>query len=87
MHRGIRLVRGDITQQHVDAIVVSAGWDAHERDPLSRLKVTTGAYARAAEILAGLNLPTVILQEGGYSLAAVSEAAPTFLEAFAGAQR
>jgi acetoin utilization deacetylase AcuC-like enzyme len=70
-----------------EAVVISAGWDAHERDPLSRLKVTTGAYAKAAEILAGLNLPSVILQEGGYSLAAVSEAAPTFLEAFAGAHR
>jgi acetoin utilization deacetylase AcuC-like enzyme len=65
-----------------DALVVSAGWDAHAGDPLSRLNVTTDAYARAGAILGRLGLPSVILQEGGYSLAAVSEAAPAFLSAF-----
>jgi acetoin utilization deacetylase AcuC-like enzyme len=68
-----------------EALVISAGWDAHAGDPLSRLKVTTDAYARAGTILGQAGLPSVILQEGGYSLAAVSEAAPAFLSAFAAA--
>jgi acetoin utilization deacetylase AcuC-like enzyme len=70
-----------------EALVISAGWDAHAGDPLSRLKVTTDAYARAGTILGRVGLPSVILQEGGYSLAAVSDAAPAFLAAFSEAHR
>lgn len=65
-----------------DALVISAGWDAHHDDPLSALRVTTDAYGRVAERLARLNLPTLIVQEGGYSLAAIAEAAPFFVQAF-----
>jgi acetoin utilization deacetylase AcuC-like enzyme len=65
-----------------EAIVLSAGWDAHQEDPLSKLKVTTAAYAEIGAIFGALKLPTVILQEGGYSLKAAGEAAPRFAEAF-----
>jgi acetoin utilization deacetylase AcuC-like enzyme len=67
-----------------DALVISAGWDAHRDDPLSRLQVTSEAYARLGELWGGLRLPTVIVQEGGYSLTAVTEAAPRFAAAFLG---
>ena len=65
-----------------EALVVSAGWDAHREDPLSRLAVTTEAYPRIGEIWGKLALPTLIVQEGGYSLKAMAEAAPAFVEAF-----
>ncbi|MDJ1160144.1 histone deacetylase family protein [Chelatococcus sp. SYSU_G07232] len=65
-----------------EALVISAGWDAHREDPLSRLGVTTDAYPRLGEIWGKLGLPTLIVQEGGYSLAAVAEAAPAFVAAF-----
>ncbi len=65
-----------------EALVISAGWDAHQADPLSKLAVTGEAYPRVGEMLGRLGLPSVIVQEGGYSLAAVSEAAPAFVEAF-----
>ncbi len=65
------------------AIVIAAGWDAHREDPLSRLAVTSEAYDRIGAILGALRLPTVIVQEGGYSLAAVEEAAPRFVRALA----
>ncbi|KAA2237980.1 histone deacetylase family protein [Salinarimonas soli] len=64
-----------------EAIVVAAGWDAHRADPLSRLAVTSGSYARLGRIIGGLGLPTLVVQEGGYSLAAVEEAAPLFVGA------
>ncbi|KQT83404.1 histone deacetylase family protein [Aurantimonas sp. Leaf443] len=70
-----------------EALVVSAGWDAHRDDPLSKLDVTSAAYPRLGTIIGALNLPTVIVQEGGYSLAAVAEAAPAFLSAFLAARR
>lgn len=68
-----------------DALIVSAGWDAHRDDPLSKLAVSTDGFARAAEVLGHLRLPTLIVQEGGYSLSAVKETAPRFVSAFRGA--
>lgn len=66
----------------VEALVVSAGWDAHARDPLSKLAVTTDAYARIGAMYGAIGLPTVVVQEGGYSLAAIAEAAEAFCAAF-----
>jgi acetoin utilization deacetylase AcuC-like enzyme len=65
-----------------EALVLSAGWDAHRNDPLSKLNVTSEAFARIGEIWGKIDLPTLIVQEGGYSLAAVAEAAPAFITAF-----
>lgn len=65
-----------------EAIVLSAGWDAHQDDPTSRLAVTSAAYGRIGRLFGRLRLPTVILQEGGYALTATGEAAPAFAEAF-----
>jgi acetoin utilization deacetylase AcuC-like enzyme len=61
------------------ALVVSAGWDAHREDPLSKLAVTDAAFPALGRIVKGLGLPTVIVQEGGYSLAAIARAAPSFV--------
>ena len=59
-----------------EAILVSAGYDAHRSDPLAHLEVTEdgfAAVARAVGQLAGrLGLPGVALTlEGGYDLAAL----------------
>ncbi|MGO4574351.1 histone deacetylase family protein [Microvirga sp. 2TAF3] len=71
-----------VQAHRIDALVLSAGWDAHRDDPLSKLNVTSEAYARIGEIWGELRLPTLIVQEGGYSLAAVADAAPAFVRAF-----
>lgn len=68
-----------------DALIISAGWDAHRDDPLSKLKVTTDAFPALAKTIAALRLPTLIVQEGGYSLTAIADAAPAFLDAFGAA--
>ncbi|HEY9058720.1 MAG TPA: histone deacetylase family protein [Aurantimonas sp.] len=65
-----------------EALVISAGWDAHRDDPLSKLDVSSDAYPAIGSVLGRLKLPSVIVQEGGYSLAAVAEAAPAFVAAF-----
>ncbi|MDY8108674.1 histone deacetylase family protein [Fulvimarina sp. 2208YS6-2-32] len=69
------------------ALVVSAGWDAHRDDPLSRLDVGDAAYPAIGALIGRMNLPTVIVQEGGYSLPAVATSAPAFVEAFLEASR
>lgn len=68
------------------ALVISAGWDAHRLDPLSKLAVTTDAYARIGELYGKVGLPTAILQEGGYSLEAVRAACSAFLTAYRAAK-
>lgn len=65
-----------------DALVLSAGWDAHQGDPLSKLAVTTDGFRRIGEVWGKPKIPTLIVQEGGYSLAATQEAAPAFVAAF-----
>ncbi|OYX45517.1 MAG: acetylpolyamine amidohydrolase [Rhodobacterales bacterium 32-67-9] len=49
-----------------DVIVVALGLDAHENDPFKGFRVTTPGFARIAERIAGLGLPMLIVQEGGY---------------------
>jgi acetoin utilization deacetylase AcuC-like enzyme len=74
---------GEAVKAHgSEALVLSAGWDAHRDDPLSLLDVSTDAFARVGELLADLQLPTLIVQEGGYSLEASENAAAAFIGAF-----
>jgi acetoin utilization deacetylase AcuC-like enzyme len=54
-----------------EALVVALGVDAAAGDPESPLEVTPAAFRRAGELLGGLGVPTVIVQEGGYNLDAI----------------
>jgi acetoin utilization deacetylase AcuC-like enzyme len=64
------------------ALVLSAGWDAHEQDPLSQLRVSDDAYQRIGEIFGAMRMPTVIVQEGGYSLNVIATAPRRFMAGF-----
>jgi acetoin utilization deacetylase AcuC-like enzyme len=77
-----RKLAAAVADHGATALVLSAGWDAHHEDPLSKLAVTTEAYAEIGTLWGAVGLPTVIVQEGGYSLSAVSEAAPRFMAAY-----
>jgi acetoin utilization deacetylase AcuC-like enzyme len=66
------------------ALVVSLGVDAAADDPESPLRVTLDGYGRAGEILHGLRLPTVMVQEGGYHLDSLGGLVRAFLDPFAG---
>ncbi len=50
-----------------DALVLSLGFDASEHEPLGFLRVTADGFARAGALIAGLGIPTAIVQEGGYN--------------------
>lgn len=69
-------------ERRCGAIVLAAGWDAHEKDPLSLLRVSDDGFARAGEIFGAMRLPTVIVQEGGYSLDVIARAPKRFLAGF-----
>jgi len=68
-----------------EALVVSLGLDAGVGDPESPLTVSTGGFAGAGDMLATLDLPTVLVQEGGYDLAALEQDLTAFLTRFSNA--
>jgi len=49
-----------------DVLIVALGLDAHEADPFKGLAVTTPGFARIGAAIAGLGLPVLFVQEGGY---------------------
>ncbi len=49
-----------------DTLVLALGLDAFEGDPFAGLNVTTPGFGQIGRAVAALNLPTVIVQEGGY---------------------
>ena len=48
-------------------LVVSAGMDIYADDPLGTIKVTTEGIAEIGKRISALDLPTVIVMEGGYN--------------------
>jgi acetoin utilization deacetylase AcuC-like enzyme len=67
-----------------EALVVALGLDAFEGDPFGGLSVTTPGFARIAEKIAALKLPTVIVQEGGYLCDALGDNLTSFLTGYGG---
>jgi len=70
-----------------EALVVSLGLDMSKDDPLSLVGQTTEGFAEAATRIAGLGLPTVLVQEGGYLGPSLPTNAVAFLGAFDKARR
>jgi acetoin utilization deacetylase AcuC-like enzyme len=73
-----------------DLLIVSAGFDMHEADPLAGLQVTERGYAAAARRLCRLVDETcggrmVVLLEGGYDLGALGRSLVAVTEVLAGA--
>ena len=65
-----------------EALVVALGVDAAADDPNSPLAVTDDGYREAGRLLGGLDLPTVLVQEGGYVLETVGSLVRATLEGF-----
>jgi len=71
-----------------DMLVVSAGYDAHESDPLGGMVVTSAGFGHLTRALAGAaagaGTPVVAVLEGGYDLPALGASVVATLEALAG---
>ena len=71
-------------EHHPGLVLVSAGYDAHARDPLASCQVTREGYERmAASVRAladDLGVPLGIVLEGGYDLIALAESLVATLE-------
>ncbi|MFZ6031412.1 MAG: histone deacetylase family protein [Chloroflexota bacterium] len=66
-------------------LVVSLGLDTFCGDPVGGFNLTRAGLAAVGQQVAGLELPSLIVQEGGYLLEALGENAVAFLQAFRGA--
>src|SRR3954447_18526040 len=67
-----------LRQFEPDLILVSAGFDAHERDPLGGMRLTTGAFAAVTASLRAVadeccDGRLVAITEGGYDFRALAE--------------
>ncbi|WP_292978773.1 histone deacetylase family protein [Paracoccus sp. UBA5162] len=70
-----------------EALVVSLGFDMAADDPLAAVAVYPGGFAEMARRLAALNLPTALIQEGGYLGPSLADNARAFLSSFREATR
>jgi acetoin utilization deacetylase AcuC-like enzyme len=67
-----------LMQYKPDLLLVSAGFDAHERDPLAGMRLTTGAFGAMTSELAKVAQDCcegriVLMTEGGYDLTALAQ--------------
>ena len=72
-----------------DLVIVSAGFDAHARDPLAGMRVSERGFAAMASVLAELADETcggklALMLEGGYDLAALTASVRATLEVMTG---
>jgi acetoin utilization deacetylase AcuC-like enzyme len=66
-----------------ELVVVSAGFDAHERDPLAMMRVTEDGFRELARRSAALGPRTAAVLEGGYNLETLPRLVAAALEGFA----
>jgi len=71
-----------------DLLLVSAGFDAHRHDPISRMRVSTEGYGaltrRLRELVDEMGAGLGFILEGGYGLDTLSESIATVHETFDG---
>ena len=84
------LVTPVLDQFRPELILISAGYDAHERDPLARMRLTTGGYAELTREICAVadrhcHGRIVAVTEGGYDLTALKECLESTIAVFDGA--
>ena len=60
-------------------LLVSAGFDTHEKDPTGTFKLTTTYYKQLGEGIKRLDLSVLVIQEGGYNTASLGLNVVSFL--------
>jgi len=74
--------KAKIAEWGADTLVLALGLDAFEGDPFAGLGVTTAGFGRIGRAVAALELPTVIVQEGGYLCPELGQNLQAVLEAW-----
>lgn len=80
--QGVAAVRAFAAQ----ALVLALGFDSYKDDPISVLALDLEAYRQIGARIGALQLPTVVVQEGGYLVEAIGPALDNFLQGFLAAR-
>jgi len=67
-----------VTAYNPDVVVLSFGFDIYQLDPQSKVAVTEQGFARTGAGIRQLNIPCLIVQEGGYHLESLGDNARAF---------
>lgn len=65
-----------------DVVVLALGFDAHRDDPIGVLKLDAKDFGDIGIRLKSLDLPTLVVQEGGYAIEAIGGCLDAFLGGF-----
>lgn len=65
-----------------EALIIALGLGEFIGDPFKGLAITTPGFAPIGAAIAGLNLPTVFVQEGGYLCDELSDNLTSVLSGF-----
>ncbi len=60
-------------------LIIAAGFDTHENDPIGGFKLCTEDYIEIGKCFASMNIPTLICQEGGYNVNVLGSCVKNFL--------
>ncbi len=68
----------EIQHYKPDLIIISAGFDAHQNDPLAQIQLTTDCFGKMTELLMGIARDVcdgrlLSMLEGGYDYDALSD--------------
>lgn len=61
-------------------LLISAGFDTHEKDPVGNFRLTTDYYKKLGETIKKLDLPVMVVQEGGYATESLGTNVISFLK-------
>lgn len=70
----------EIKNYNPDYLVIALGVDTHKDDPISGFDLTTEFFRNASERLKSLDLPTAVIQEGGYATGVIGANVVAFLQ-------
>ena len=76
------VVEPAVTAFAPDVVIVSAGFDAHQDDPLAEMEVTADGFRELARRSAAFAPRTAAVLEGGYNLETLPELVQAALEGF-----
>lgn len=60
-------------------LIIAAGFDTHESDPIGGFGICTEKYTKLGTYFASLDIPTLVCQEGGYNIDVLGDCVKNFL--------
>ncbi len=64
-------------------LIVSAGFDTYIGDPIGTFQLTTAGFNKVGQRIRTLNVPTLVVQEGGYCVPDLGRNVAAFLKGLA----